>query len=187
MRIIGGSLKGKKISFIKSKTTRPLRDLVKENIFNIIQHSNEISAPIVGSNILDLFSGTGSFGIECISRGANHVTFVEENIQTLSVLKTNINLLGINDKVKIVEKNIKLYFEENSFKKKFDIIFLDPPYKDKKLKDILIEIKLKKISSSNQLIIIHREFDEIIKYENIIKIFKVKNYGRSKIIFGFLT
>ena len=58
---------------------------------------------------------------------------------------------------------------------------------DKKLKDILIEIKLKKISSSNQLIIIHREFDEIIKYENIIKIFKVKNYGRSKIIFGFLT
>ncbi len=187
MRIIGGSLKGKKISFIKSKTTRPLRDLVKENIFNIIQHSNEISAPIAGSNILDLFSGTGSFGIECISRGANHVTFVEENIQTLSVLKTNINLLGINDKVKIFEKNIKLYLEENYFKKKFDIIFLDPPYKDKKLKDILIEIKLKKISSSNQLIIIHREFDEIIKYENIIKIFKVKNYGRSKIIFGFLT
>ena len=187
MRIIGGSLKGKKLSFVKSKTTRPLRDLVKENIFNIIQHSKEISSPIDGSNVLDLFSGTGSFGIECISRGANHVTFVEENIQTLSVLKTNINLLGINDKVKIVETNIKLYLEENSFKKKFDIIFLDPPYKDKKLKDILIEIKLKKISNSNQLIIIHREFDEIIKYENIIKIFKVKNYGRSKIIFGFLT
>ena len=187
MRVIGGDLKGKKLLIPLDKSTRPLRDMVRESIFNILNHSSKVSKNMNNSKVLDLFSGTGSFGIECISRGANHVTFVEENIQTLSVLKTNINLLGINDKVKIVETNIKLYLEENSFKKKFDIIFLDPPYKDKKLKDILIEIKLKKISNSNQLIILHREFDEIIKYENIIKIFKVKNYGRSKIIFGFLT
>ena len=69
MRIISGFLKGKKIDFLKSSTTRPLRDFVKENIFNIIKHSNLIKLKLENANILDLYSGIGSFGIECISRG----------------------------------------------------------------------------------------------------------------------
>ena len=70
MRIISGFLKGKKIDFIKSATTRPLRDFVKENIFNIINHSNLVDVKLKGANILDLYSGVGSFGIECISQEA---------------------------------------------------------------------------------------------------------------------
>ena len=68
MRIISGNFKGKNISLPYDKSTRPLRDLVKESLFNIIQHNSNQKFNLVGSNILDLFSGSGSFGLECFSR-----------------------------------------------------------------------------------------------------------------------
>ena len=68
MRIISGSLKGKSIKFLKNSNTRPLKDIVKENIFNILTHSNLVNIKIKNSNVLDLYSGVGSFGVECISR-----------------------------------------------------------------------------------------------------------------------
>ena len=68
MRIISGDLKGKTIAFLKSSVTRPLKDSVKENIFNILKHSNLLTINLKNSNILDLYSGVGSFGLECISR-----------------------------------------------------------------------------------------------------------------------
>ena len=73
MRIIGGKYKGKKLLFQKNLITRPLKDSVKENLFNILIHSNEISTPINKSSILDIYSGIGSFGLECLSRGASNV------------------------------------------------------------------------------------------------------------------
>ena len=77
MRIIGGDFKGQKILLPKDSITRPLKDIVKESIFNILNHSNKFSASIEDSNILDLFSGIGSFGIEALSRKAHQVTFIE--------------------------------------------------------------------------------------------------------------
>ena len=77
MRIIAGDYRGKKILQPDDKLTRPLKDLTKESIFNIINHSNLLNINIQKSNILDLFSGVGSFGLECISRGALSVTFLK--------------------------------------------------------------------------------------------------------------
>ncbi|MDC1485866.1 RsmD family RNA methyltransferase, partial [Pelagibacteraceae bacterium] len=77
MRIISGTAKGKKIIQPDDKSTRPLKDLTKESIFNIIEHSNLFDLELKGSSILDLFSGVGSFGLECLSRGASSVIFVE--------------------------------------------------------------------------------------------------------------
>ena len=77
MRIISGSFKGKKILEPKDNNTRPLKDLTKESIFNIIIHSKKFNVDIKNSKILDLFSGVGSFGLECISRGTKKVCFVE--------------------------------------------------------------------------------------------------------------
>ena len=99
MRIISGLFKGKKILEPKNKNTRPLKDLVKESIFNIIHHSKKFKINIEGSNILDLFSGVGSFGIEALSRGAQHVIFVENYNYVLPILKKNIE--KINQKKKI--------------------------------------------------------------------------------------
>ena len=69
MRIISGTLKGRSIDFLRNAKTRPLKDAVKENVFNILKHSNLVNVRIENSNVLDLYSGIGSFGIECISRG----------------------------------------------------------------------------------------------------------------------
>ena len=102
MRIISGKLKGKSISFLKSSTTRPLKDSVKESIFNIITHSKLLDLKIEKSSILDLYSGFGSFGLECISRGAEKITFVEKNNNIAKILKKNLSSLNISKDITIV-------------------------------------------------------------------------------------
>jgi 16S rRNA (guanine966-N2)-methyltransferase len=114
MRIISGFLKGKKIDFIKSATTRPLRDFVKENIFNIIKHSNLINVKLENANVLDLYSGVGSFGIECISRGVKKVTFVENDNKALIILKENLNNLKIEEQTEIFNTKIISYFNRSN-------------------------------------------------------------------------
>ncbi len=124
MRIIGGNLKGKKIFLPKDKKTRPLKDLTKESIFNIIKHSNKFNIQLANSNILDLFSGVGSFGIECLSRGAKKVIFIENYRGVLHLLKKNLSNLKSIQNYEIIEKDI---YKDNVFQNldlKFDIIFL---------------------------------------------------------------
>ena len=95
MRIISGKLKGKKIFYFKSFITRPLKDFVKENIFNVITHSKLIKINLKNSKVLDLYSGFGSFGIECISRGAQKIYFVENDKRAVSTLKENLIHLSV--------------------------------------------------------------------------------------------
>ena len=97
MRIIGGNLRGKKILNPTDKSTRPLKDIVRESIFNIIEHSKNEYVELKNAKILDLFSGTGSFGIECISRNVKSVTFVENYTPALKVLKKNIHSLKLKN------------------------------------------------------------------------------------------
>jgi len=106
MRIIGGNFKGKKILEPKDKETRPLKDLTKESIFNIINHSNKFSIDLEKSYVLDLFSGTGSFGLECLSRKAKHVCFVENYKGILPILKKNLSNLKTINNYSIIKKNI---------------------------------------------------------------------------------
>ncbi len=87
MRIISGSFKGKKILEPRDKKTRPLKDLTKESIFNIITHSKKIKINLSKAKILDLFSGVGSFGLECLSRDAKQVIFIENYKEVLNILK----------------------------------------------------------------------------------------------------
>ena len=129
MRIISGNLKGRSIKFLKNSNTRPLKDSVRENIFNILEHSHTIKPKIKNSNILDLYSGIGSFGIECISRGAKSITFVDQDVSATKILKENLTYLSIINKSKVF--NIKIEkFLINDFKEKYNIFFLDPPFKD---------------------------------------------------------
>ena len=106
MRIISGSAKGKKILIPENKNTRPLKDMVRESIFNILAHSDLLPSKIENINILDLFSGIGSFGLEAISRGAKKVIFFEEHKPAVNLLIKNIENLGFKKKCEILEKNI---------------------------------------------------------------------------------
>ena len=100
----------------------------------MIEHSNKFNVKISNANILDLFSGSGSFGLECVSRGANKVTFVENYKSILNILKRNIDSISADGNYEIIEKDCFTVFEsEIFFKVKFDIIFIDPPYKEKKI------------------------------------------------------
>ena len=184
MRIISGKFKGKKILGPKDIKTRPLKDLTKESIFNIINHSNKLSINLKNSVILDLFSGTGSFGIECLSREVKHVTFVENYNGVLQILKKNLESLNLSNNYKIIQEDILKSFELNIFEEKFDIIFLDPPYKENNLKNLINLLLENKVLKNKGIIILHRHK----KYKDVFpisfKIIEEKKYGISKIIFG---
>ncbi len=183
MRIISGKLKGKNISFLKSSSTRPLKDSVKESIFNILTHSKLLNLKLEKSNILDLYSGFGSFGLECISRGAEKITFVEKNNNIAKILKKNLSDLNIKENVNLVVDSTTNFLVKN-FSNKYEIIFLDPPFADDSYIEDLKIIKQKKNFKKNHVIIIHREIKSFEDFNKILDPILIKEYGRSKIIFG---
>ncbi len=186
MRIISGTLKGRSIKFLKNLNTRPLRDSVKENIFNFLNHSNLIQVNIDNSNILDLYSGIGSFGIECISRGARKVTFIEHDPKATDILKENLIKLSVINKSKIHTNKIEnIIVKEHA--EKYNVFFLDPPFTNYNFINNLLLIKKKKIFYKNHIVAIHREAKSKDELKDIINIIQIKKYGRSKIIFGIFN
>ena len=183
MRVIGGSLKGKKLLIPLDKSTRPLRDMVRESIFNILNHSSKVPKDINNSKVLDLFSGTGSFGIECLSRGAKEVIFFENYSNSIKVLKNNIFNLKLESKTKVFESNAYNLKDSNLNNKIFDVIFLDPPFKDKEINILIDQIKILKIADINTIIIIHRNKKSADNISRFLNVLDEKNYGLSKILF----
>ena len=185
MRIISGNFKNKKLLLPSDNYTRPLKDLVKESIFNIIEHSKLIKFKIENCEVLDLFSGSGSFGLECISRGAKKVLFCENYIPVTKILNKNIAKLKCKENTDIYVKDVFKLLNDKSFLiNKFQIIFLDPPFKDKKIKELLENLNKTNILDKEGIVILHRNK----KYKDVLpKKFKIilkKTYGLSKIIFG---
>ncbi len=186
MRVIGGKLRGKLIHNPTDKTTRPLKDMVRESIFNILEHSKNEKINFKNDIVLDLFSGSGSFGIECLSRGVKKVYFFECYKPSLKVLGKNINELELNRNSVIREIDAYEISKENIDNEKIDLIYLDPPFKDKNLNKLLKKIVELKIAQNNTLIIIHRNKKFKESYVKNFKILREKTYGLSKIIFGKL-
>ncbi len=185
MRIISGKFKGKKLFLPQDKNTRPLKDLVKESIFNLLEHSAQIKKKIESASVLDLFSGSGSFGLECISRGSQEVYFFENYSVAIKILKKNVQLLSQINNYKIFEKDCFDYFDsQNILDKRFDIIFMDPPYKESKINRLIENIIEKKILNKKGIIIIHRHKKDELKITEKIKILDIRNYGISKVYFG---
>ena len=184
MRVIGGNLKGKFIHNPIDKKTRPLKDMVRESIFNILEHSHNEKIHFRNQIILDLFSGSGSFGIECLSRGAKKIYFVENYKNTLNILKKNIHALDLKNTSEIIKKNAYEILGDDFNNDKIDLIFLDPPFKDKNINKLLKKIKELKIAQKYTLIIIHRNKKFKENFIDEFEIIREKTYGLSKIIFG---
>ena len=184
MRIISGKLKGRKLFLPKDKATRPLKDLVKVSIFNLLDHSNIVKKKLENSSILDLFSGTGSFGLECLSRGSKNVYFFENYVEAIKVLEKNLNFFKNSKNFKIFKFDCFEFFESNKdINKKFDIIFLDPPYKELRINKLIEKIIQKKILKNDGLIIIHRHKKDKLEISKKLKVLDVRNYGISKVYF----
>ena len=191
MRIIAGKFKGIKLYSPTDKKIRPLKDMVRESVFNFLIHSKKILFQLEQSNILDLYSGTGSFGLECISRGAAKIVFIEKEKEAIKILEKNIKKLKVENKTKIfsydvsniIKKNDKALFDWFP-DMKLDLIFCDPPFKDTKINDLVELIISKDLLKQNGIIILHQHKDAKEKFTVHFKIIDKRVYGLSKIIFG---
>jgi len=185
MRIIGGKFKGTSLYMTNNNTTRPLKDLARESIFNLLTHSKKINFQLDKSNILDLYAGTGSFGLECLSREANSVYFVENEKNSFEVLKKNIKKLKIEKKTKIFFDDVMNLIKTHGLNKfKFDLVFCDPPFKNTDINNLLELIFERNLLSKNGNLIIHRNKFNEEKFPSFFNLLDERKYGISKIIFG---
>lgn len=169
MKVISGFLKGRNITGFNIDGTRPTMDRVKESVFASIQDY------LKGSIVLDLFAGSGNLGIECISNYAKFVYFNDNNIESVKVIKKNLSNFNIlNAKV----LNLDYLKCLNTLDEKFDLIFLDPPYKMNVISNILDIIIKKDLLTKNGLVICESESE--ITYNNY-ELYKFKKYGSKKV------
>jgi 16S rRNA (guanine(966)-N(2))-methyltransferase RsmD len=129
MRVITGLAKGKRLRTLEGNDVRPTTDRVKEGIFSVLQFRLE------GRNFLDLFAGSGQMGIEALSRGAKSAVFVDAGKKPIGIIKENIEQCGFQDKAKVINSNAISFLSMNN--EKFDIAFLDPPYRKGLLEEVL--------------------------------------------------
>jgi 16S rRNA (guanine(966)-N(2))-methyltransferase RsmD len=176
MRIISGDLKGIRLKTLKGRDVRPTLSRVRESIFDIIYDFQ-------GKDILDLFAGTGSLGIEALSRGARRAVFVEKDPLSISIIKENLGICGLIYSAKVIrasfERGIKLLERRGD---KFHIIFLDPPYNKGYISKTLTLLHLYDIFYKDAIIIVEHTKKEGVNntYPNI-KFIESRRYGDSLI------
>ncbi|WP_106754914.1 16S rRNA (guanine(966)-N(2))-methyltransferase RsmD [Pannonibacter carbonis] len=134
MRIIAGRFKGTALATPRSDATRPTSDRLRETIFNILAHG--IGVDLDGVRVLDLFAGTGALGFEAVSRGARHVTFVEEAVEPRGLIRRNMETMGLNGLAKILRRDATKLGPAGTIEP-FDLVFADPPY-DKGLGELAL-------------------------------------------------
>lgn len=175
MRVISGSARGKKLLCVENNDIRPTLDRVKESVFNMIAFD------IPDSCVLDLFSGSGALGIEALSRGASHCTFVDNSKASLDVTKKNL------DATHFIESSSLILCDSiefiNKTDKKFDIIFIDPPYESDLYEKSLSAIRNSRILSDCGFIVLEYDTETTPPFDtNGYEILKDKKYGRVKIL-----
>ena len=177
MRIIGGEYRGRKIKSPPFDTVRPTKDRVREAVFSIIAEK------VPGSSALDLFSGSGAYGLEALSRGAKECVFIEKDPKCADVLKENITLLRLGNSSEIMTMDVLESMKPlKDGDKKFDIIFSDPPYNYNINKKLLIMIyQYDILKPSGALVVEHSPKEEIPRAEGDISIYKQKTYGDTSI------
>lgn len=174
MRIIGGKYRSRKIKYLKNDEIRPTSDNVREAVFNMLEDVSNLT-------VLDLFAGSGSYGIEALSRGASRIYFNDINRKAVSIITENISLLAENNKVVInnldFNKALSNYLKADL---KFDLIFIDPPYYQGIYEQIL-DLILPFLNTAGKIIV---EVDKSLKIANLAKfqIAKDKTYGKKRII-----
>ena len=178
MRVIAGTSKGTKLNSIDDLSTRPTLDRVKEPLFSIIQNYIE------DANVLVLFAGSGALGIECLSRGSSKCTFCDKSIKAIQMVKQNIEKTRMQDKSMTINEDYKKCLQ--NLNDKFDIIFIDPPYKQDIAIDAIKKILERKLLNQDGIIILETDEEEreLRELENLeILVSDVRKYGRVRLLF----
>ena len=173
MKVIAGIYKGRNIDTIKDAATRPMMGIAREGIFNTLQFSFE------NADVLDLFAGSGSMGIEALSRGAKYVTFIDNSPDCIKQI--NKNLQEYKNDYSVLKLDVSNYINEVA--SKYDIVFYDPPF-EYVTEDINADIsEIGNNLNKNAFIVIHRHSNSSsIVLPNDVELYKEKYYGQSKIL-----
>lgn len=170
IRITGGEFRSRLLKTPSCDTTKPTMDKVRLGVFSAIGDK------IVNADVLDLFAGCGSYGFESLSRGASSVTFVDNNSEPILVIKDNAKTLGLN--VDTYLGNVVTFLKES--KNRFDLIFVDPPYKLVNYQEIIDLVLENNILTDFGIIILESELPLNIKEEQFQKV-KMYKYGLAKV------
>lgn len=178
MRVIAGTRRSLPLRTVDSDDTRPTADRYKETLFNVIQ------GDIPDAKFLDLFAGSGAIGIEALSRGAKHATFVENGRKQLEVIKANIHFTKFENESDIMRGDAISYLRGLS-KIDFDVIFIDPPYHHGLQQEALMILNQKQFRNPDALIIVEAASDEDMDFIEMTKfeIVKMKDYKTNRHIF----
>ncbi len=172
MRVITGTAKGMRLETLEGMDIRPTTDRVKEAIFSSIQFD------LFDTEVLDLFAGSGQLGIEALSRGARSATFVDMSQKSLSVVKRNLETTKFTDKATVINMNGIDFI--NSTQKKFDHIFLDPPYGQGILMQIL-PVLANKLTENGRVICEYEKNLDLPEKIDELCLKKCSKYGKIKI------
>ncbi len=179
LRVISGTARGHKLKTLKGSNTRPTSDRVKESLFNII------SGYIIDADVLDLFAGTGNLGIEALSRGAGSAVFVDKSRECCEIIKDNLAHTKLSDKAAVIPGDIKAEIEKLYKEgKKFDIIFLDPPYNKNFVTETLYYLAKNDIIKFNGILVGERDYiDEVPEEVGIFRLIRNERYGDTVLSF----
>ena len=179
MRVIAGTAKRIQLKTIEGLDTRPTTDRIKETLFNMI------SEYLADSHFLDLFSGSGAIGIEALSRGAALGVFVEQSRQAMECIRQNLKATKLEERAKIYEMDVIRALQTLENQKKFDYIFMDPPYDNFLEKKVLEYLSSSNLMSEDCLIIVEASLETDFSYVKDLGFFivKEKKYKSNKHIF----
>jgi len=173
IRIISGKYGGRSIQAPEGKTTHPMSERVRSSLFNILGDQ------IKDAEVLDAFAGSGSLGIEAISRGAKYVTFIERDRVANGILRDNIKLLGAGDVSTVLQMNTSVWIDKNN-NKLYDVIFTDPPYNDMQFSTVS---RLAQLLSPNGIMILSYPGRGEVPPEIGIVVVDNRSYGTAALAF----
>ena len=180
MRIIGGTAKGHAIKAPKGVDTRPTLDRVRESVFNVLANRG-----IFGTDVLDIFSGTGAVAIEALSRGAAKAVLVENSKKAVECIKDNLMFTKLADKADVMEMDVLSAINRLKGKDVFSIVYMDPPYSNDYERDVLAALRNSDIIDEYTIIIVEEKLDADLDYadECGFDIYRVKKYKTNKHLF----
>lgn len=179
MRIIAGTARSLPLKTPEGLETRPTSDQIKETLFNMLQ------ADVYGSYFLDLFAGSGQIGLEALSRGALYAVFVDNGRKAVKCIEDNIAFTKFNDKAKVIASDAISAIHSMNSKFKFDIIFMDPPYRTGIEKEVLEALSHSQLLKDNTLIIVEAAMETDFDYLDELgyELVKTKKYKSNKHVF----
>ena len=182
MRVISGSARGLKLKAPEGMNTRPTLDRIKESLFNII------AADMYDCRFLDLFSGSGAMGIECLSRGGQNAVFVDNNKESIDVIKQNINGAKVSDRAEVMSCDVTSAISKLAQRgKTFDVIFMDPPYNKGFEDEVLAVLNDSTICTPDTVVIAESSLETEISDFEELKVSRVKKYKTNKHTFLMKT